>query len=319
MRWGMVGTGLHAEQRLAPALAQSNTEVLRGVVGSSEAKARTFVQRIGAGRAYADLAALAADPEIDTVMITSPNDLHCRQTEIAAAAGKHVLVEKPMALAESDCNAMIEACRKAGVALGLGFQLRQHPVHREIHRLIRSGELGDVVMVRGEWHSAYGPWKNWRAAPARAGSDVIGAIAVHVLDLLCWFAGAEVRDVAALVDVALDTGQDQTIACSIAFANGAMGMASATRRSAWPLNSVQVWGTRGTAGGIGTVGMAPAGILRRTRGTDIEETELPPGNLYREQFESFARAAARGASPDATGEDGLRSTALVNRILARDR
>lgn len=319
MRWGIVGTGLHAEQRLGPALVASATEVLEGVVGSSEAKALDFVGRIGTGRAYPSLEAMAADPGIDAVMITTPNDLHRRQTEIVAAAGKHVLVEKPMALGEADCVAMIEACRTAGVQLGLGFHLRQHPVHREIHRLIRSGELGEVVMVRGEWHSAYGPWKTWRADPARAGSDVIGAVAVHVLDLLCWFAGAEVRDVAALVDIAPDTGQDQTIACSIRFANGALGMASATRRSAWPLNSIQVWGTQGTAGGIGTASMAPGGLLRRTRGTAIEDIQIPPGNLYREQFESFARAVASGAAPDATGDDGLRSATLGKRILAQAR
>ena len=316
MRWGIVGTGLHAAERLVPALAQSATETLRGVVGSSEDKAREFVQRTAGARVYADVAALAADPEIDAVMITSPNDLHRRQTEIAAAAGKHVLVEKPMALTEADCAAMIQSCRATGVALGLGFQLRQHPVHREIHRLIRSGELGEVVMMRGEWHSAYGAWKNWRGDAARAGSDVLGAIAVHVLDLLCWFAGAEVRDVAALVDLGTDTGQDQTVACSIAFANGAIGMASATRRSMWPLNGVQVWGTNGTAGGIGTVSMAPAGLLRRTRGGEVEEIRMPPGNLYQKQFENFAFAAARGEPPDATGEDGLRSTALVSQILA---
>jgi 1,5-anhydro-D-fructose reductase (1,5-anhydro-D-mannitol-forming) len=317
MRWGIIGTGVHAEQRLVPALAQSSSESLLAVAGSSEDKARAFAQRVGAARPYATVEALAADPDIDAVMIASPNDLHRRQTEIAAAAGKHVLVEKPMALSEEDCTAMIECCRKAGVSLGVGFQLRQHPVHREIRRLARSGELGDIVMVRGEWHSAYGPWKNWRADPSRAGSDVVGAVAVHVLDLIGWFAGAKVRDVAALVDVAQDTGQDQTIACSLAFANGAMGMASATRRSMWPLNSIQVWGTRATAGGIGTVGMMPAGTLRRTSGGEVVDRDLPAGNLYQAQFESFARAALEGVEPDAAGEDGLQSTALVNRILGR--
>ncbi len=207
MRWGIVGAGLHAEQRIVPAFAKTKAERLHGVVGSSEAAATAFSQRVGSPRVYASIEALAADPAIDAVFITTPNDQHRRQTEIVAAAGKHVLVEKPMALSEADCRAMIDAAQKARVRLGVGFQARHHPVHRAIRELVAAGELGDVVLVRGEWHSSYGPWKNWRADPRRAGSDVLGAIGVHVLDLMCWLAGAEVRDVSALVD---RCGRDRT-------------------------------------------------------------------------------------------------------------
>jgi 1,5-anhydro-D-fructose reductase (1,5-anhydro-D-mannitol-forming) len=316
MRWGIVGTGMHASQRIAPALAASATERLHGVAGSSEAKAREFAQRLGAGQAYPSLEAMLGDRAIEAVFIATPNDRHRRQVELAAAAGKHVLVEKPMALDEADCRAMIAACARAKVKLGLGFHLRHHPVHREIRRLIDAGELGEVVLVRGEWHTAYGPWQNWRADVRRAGSDVTGAVAVHVLDLMGWFAGAEVRDVAALVDRSKETGLDQTIACALGYANGVMGTASATRRAAWPLNSVQVWGTRGAAGGIGTVGANLPGKLRRTSGAGVEERVLPMVDLFAAQFEAFARAVQRDEEPDASGADGLRSTALASRILA---
>lgn len=316
MRWGIVGAGLHAEQRIVPALAKTKAERLHGVVGSSEAAATAFSQRVGAPRVYVSIEALAGDPAIDAVFITTPNDQHRRQTEVAAAAGKHVLVEKPMALSEADCQAMIDAARKAGVRLGVGFQARHHPVHRAIRELVAAGELGDVVLVRGEWHSSYGPWKNWRADPKRAGSDVLGAIGVHVLDLMCWLAGAEVRDVSALVDRSPETGQDQTVACTLAFANGAIGTATFTRRSMWPLNSIHVWGTKGTASGVGTLGMSPSGLLRRTTGPQVADTTLAVPDLYAAQFEAFAEAVARGAEPSASGFDGLRSAQLAERILS---
>ena len=316
MRWGIVGAGLHAEQRIVPALAKTKAERLHGVVGSGEAAATAFSQRVGSPRVYASIEALVADPAIDAVFITTPNDQHRRQTEIAAAGGKHVLVEKPMALNEADCQAMIDAARKAGVRLGVGFQARHHPVHRAIRELVAAGELGDVVLVRGEWHSSYGPWKNWRADPKRAGSDILGAVGVHVLDLMCWLAGAEVRDVSALVDRSPETGQDQTVACTLAFANGAIGTATFTRRSMWPLNSINVWGTKGTASGVGTLGMSPSALLRRTTGPQIEDTTLPVPDLYAAQFEAFAGAVARGEEPSASGLDGLRSAQLVERILS---
>lgn len=287
MKWGIVGAGMHAELRVAPALAGSTTQKAHGVVGSSERKAREFANRTGVPNAYSSLEAMLADAAIDAVYICTPNDLHRRQTELAAR-----------------------------VKLGLGFHLRHHPVHREIRALISSGELGEVVVVRGEWHTAYPPWQNWRADPVRSGSDVTGAVAVHVLDLLGWFAGADVRKVAALVDRSAETRLDQTIACALEYANGVMGTASATRRAAWPLNSVQVWGSRGSAAGIGTVGPGLPGRLRRTIGTDVEERELPMVNVFAAQFEAFARAVENDEEPDASGLDGLRSAALVTRILA---
>jgi 1,5-anhydro-D-fructose reductase (1,5-anhydro-D-mannitol-forming) len=315
MRWGIVGAGLHADQRIVPALAKTGTERLHGVVGSSEAAATAFAQRTRAARAYATIEALVADPAVDAVFITTPNDQHRRQTEIAVAAGKHVLVEKPMALSEADCRAMIEAARKANVRLGVGFQARHHPVHRAMRELVTAGELGEVVLVRGEWHSSYGPWKNWRADPRRAGSDVLGAIGVHVLDLVCWLAGAEVREVSALIDRSPETRQDQTIACTLAFANGAIGTATFTRRAAWPLNSISVWGTKGTASGVGTLGMSPSGLLRRSIGQQVTDTTLAVPDLYAAQFEAFAAAVARGDEPTASGADGLRSAQLAERIL----
>ncbi len=98
MRWGLIGTGLHAQQRVAPALARTRAERLHGVVGSSAGKAAGFVEKFPGTIVYSGLAAMLADPAIDAVFVSTPNDEHRVPTEAAAAAGKHVLVEKPMAL-----------------------------------------------------------------------------------------------------------------------------------------------------------------------------------------------------------------------------
>ncbi len=312
MRWGLIGTGWHARAKIAPALG----EQLAGVVGSSAAKAAAFVEEVGTGRAWPSLAAMLADPAIDAVFVSTPNDLHLEQVLAAAAAGKHVLVEKPMALDSSQCRRMIEACRSADVRLGVGFQLRHHPVHREIARLIRTAALGEVVLLRAEWHTAYGPWRNWRADPDRAGSDVLGAVGVHVFDLLCALADAEVADVSALVDRDPATGMERTLAATLRFANGIIAQGSITRRARGPLPSVQVLGTEGSAIGVGTLGMAPTGRLLVTRGDATEERALAVPDLYAAQFEAFAQAVAAGREPDASGTDGLRSVLLSARLLA---
>lgn len=312
MRWGVIGTGRHAADRIVPAIAAAGHSYAGGV-GSSLARAQEFAARHG-GRAYPDLAALLADGSVDAVFVTTPNDQHRAQVEQAAAARKHVLVEKPMALTEADCAAMIAACAQAGVALGVGFQQRHAPVHAELKRMIADGALGEPVLLRGEWHTAYPAWTNWRADPQRAGSDVLGAVGVHVLDLLCWLAGAEVSDVAALVDRG-GQGQDRTVALSLRFANGVMAQMSCTARARAASNDVLALGTRGTARALGTLGMDPRGRLETVLDGVAQARDLPVVDLYAAQFAAFAAAVARRETPSASGEDGLRSAALVRRIL----
>src|SRR5690242_13438095 len=119
MRWGLVGAGSHAIQKIVPALKAVQGSTLQGVLGSTREKTKAFAEQAGGVTAYSSLSDLLADPAIDAVFIVTPNDQHREQTERAAAAGKHVLVEKPMALTEADCAAMIGACDRAGVALGV--------------------------------------------------------------------------------------------------------------------------------------------------------------------------------------------------------
>ncbi|CAH1649676.1 MULTISPECIES: Gfo/Idh/MocA family oxidoreductase [unclassified Chelatococcus] len=314
MRWGLIGAGAHALQKIAPALRSSKGASLKGGLGSSPDKSARFAAEAG-GIAYPSLEAMLGDDEVDAVFIATPNDQHREQTEKAAAAGKHVLVEKPMALTEGDCRAMIAACERAGVALGIGFQQRHAPVNRALRELIASGELGDIVLVRGEWHTAYGPWTNWRADPAKSGSDILGAVGVHVFDLLGFLVGADVAETASIVDRAADTGLDQTIAAALRYANGAMGTVTITRRARAALNSIHVLGTKGAATGIGTLGMAPTGRLEITREGHTETREFPVVDLYAAQFEAFAEAVAAGRSPSASGADGLKSVALTAQLL----
>jgi 1,5-anhydro-D-fructose reductase (1,5-anhydro-D-mannitol-forming) len=315
MRWGLIGTGRHADQKIAPALTGHETEQLYGVAASALDKAATFAKRHHC-RAYPSQDSMMTDPAIDAIFICTPNDLHRAQTEAAAAAGKHVLVEKPMALAEADCEAMIRSCENGGVKLGVGFQLRHHPVHVALRKMIASGELGEIVIVRGEWHTEYGPWTNWRADQNRAGSDILAAVGVHVVDLLNYLVGADIDDVVSLVDISRKTRLDQTIAGAFRWMNGAIGTMTVTRRARARTNNVSILGTKGSAVGIGTLGMNPAGLFETTVNGHPTRRSLLVPDLYAEQFKAFAHAVARNEEPNASGIDGLRSVKLAHRLLA---
>jgi 1,5-anhydro-D-fructose reductase (1,5-anhydro-D-mannitol-forming) len=314
MRWGLIGTGAHASQVIAPALKGTREQELAGALGSTPAKSSAFAETFG-GRAYGSLDDLLADSDIDAVFISTPNGQHRAQTEAAAAAGKHVLVEKPMALTPDDCRAMIGACEAAGVTLGVGFQRRLHPVAREVKRLIDEGALGEIVTMQGEFHTAYPPWNNWRADRAQAGSDILAAVGVHLMDLLCWFDGSEIADVAAIVDASPEFGLDQTIAASLRFESGAMASTSITRRARAQVNGVWVYGTKGMAGGPAVLGANSDGRFATRLNDQYEERELPMPDMFVAQFEAFAEAVRTGGSPMATGADGLRSVELSQRII----
>ena len=150
--WAIVSTGRHPDTKMAPAINIANDSVITAVVSRDAGRAQAFANKHGAMAAYDDIDAMLADPAVDVVYVASPNALHCEQTLKAAAAGKHVLVEKPMALGVEECQLMIDACKSAGVKLGVGFHLRSHPAHQRIRELIASGGLGQSQRA---WESGW--------------------------------------------------------------------------------------------------------------------------------------------------------------------
>ncbi|HZP26062.1 MAG TPA: Gfo/Idh/MocA family oxidoreductase, partial [Dehalococcoidia bacterium] len=118
LRWGVLGvSGLVGRRAVLPALAASPTASLKAIASRDPARAEAEAQIFGAERAYGSYEALLADPEVEAIYIPLPNGLHCEWTLKAAAAGKHVLCEKPLACNAEEAWRMSEACRQAGVQL----------------------------------------------------------------------------------------------------------------------------------------------------------------------------------------------------------
>ena len=149
--WAIAGIGSHADLKIAPAMKLAQDSRLVAVYSRDQGRADAFAEAHGAEAAYSDLDAMLADSGVDAVFVTSPNYLHAPQTIKAAAAGKHVLAEKPMANSVSDAAAMIAACRDHGVTLGMGFELRLHPAHLWARRLIDDGSIGRIRLAHGQW------------------------------------------------------------------------------------------------------------------------------------------------------------------------
>lgn len=140
--WGIIGIGRHPDLKVVPAMKLAAETRLIAAFSRDRGRADAFARKHNFQAAYDSLQDLLRDPRIDAVYISSPNFLHAPYTKMAAEAGKHILVEKPMALNVKDALEMVHVCRHNGVKLGVGFQLRHHPGHRKARELIQEGILG---------------------------------------------------------------------------------------------------------------------------------------------------------------------------------
>lgn len=316
--WGIVSTGRHPDTKMAPAINEAEDASLAAVMSRDIGRAEAFAQKHGAETAYDDLEALLRDPAVDVVYIASPNALHAEQTVRVAQAGKHVLVEKPMALSVDDAQRMIDACDAAGVRLGVGFHLRAHEGHQRLRSLVAEGAVGRVSFAQANWCRGV---RGQEAPPARTGlqawwddPSLIGAGAfmatgVHCADLLRFVLNDDVAEVSAVSDATPEKPLEELVTLALRFRSGAIATLLTGRRTPdYENNDVMVYGTLGRAGLRSSIEMTQGGALAVRTDALTEDETYPehPFALYTKQVRAFAAAVEGNGESLATGLDGLR-------------
>lgn len=200
VRWGMIGCGDVAEVKSGPAFYKISGSKLVAVMRRNAEKAADYARRHGVPRWYADAGQLINDPEVNAVYIATPPGSHCEYTLKAAAAGKPVYVEKPMARNYEECEEMITACEKAGVPLFVAYYRRTLPNHLKVKEIVDTDAIGDVrsVSIRlywpTDWHSRVSEGElPWRVDPEIAGGGYFFDLASHQLDFLDYLFGPVTR------------------------------------------------------------------------------------------------------------------------------
>lgn len=144
IRWGVVGAGNVCERKAGPPLYSVPGSEMTLLHRRDRAAGEDFVQRHGNGRYVETFEELVHSTEIDAVYIATPHAMHAEQTIAALQAGKHVLVEKPMALSTAECDAMVDAARENGRSLGVAYYRRGYPSVRRVRDLLRAGAIGRI-------------------------------------------------------------------------------------------------------------------------------------------------------------------------------
>ena len=326
--WGLISLGRHSDIKIAPAINQAAASRLVAAYGRDMATAQAFAEKHGADSAYDSLAGILADPNVAAVFIASPNFLHAEHTVAAARAGKHVLVEKPMATSVSDASEMVAECDRHGVKLGVGFQLRFHPGHIKAKEALDRQALGVVSLVQGQWclgqrgvvnpPSRTGRSRWWDDPGMIGGASTLMGTGVHVIDILQFMTGRSIVEVAALTDGQTEESPlEQAASVAIRFDDGAMGSITVGRRVPESENDAMIYGSRGRIALRGTLWEACTGSLE----VDTETVRMSEAYdeglqvLYKLQIEAFSGAVQRDEEYRASGVDGLRVVEVTSAII----
>lgn len=183
VNWGVLGVASIGVRAVMPAIQRARNARLVAVASRTAARAREAADALGIPRAHGSYEALLEDPEIDAVYIPLPNTLHRAWTLRCAAAGKHVLCEKPLSVSAADYEEMIAGCRQHGVVLMEAFMYRFHPRTERVLQLIGAGDLGEIQLVRAAFtFQAREPRTNIRFRPDLGGGALydVGCYAVNI-------------------------------------------------------------------------------------------------------------------------------------------
>ena len=303
--WGVLSTARIGVAQVVPAMLASPLIEVRAIASRSLPAAQSVADRLGIARAYGSYEELIADPEIEAIYNPLPNHLHVPLTLQAAAAGKHVLCEKPIALTAEEAGLLKAASMK--VRIEEAFMVRHHPQWQRARELVRAGRIGELRAVQ-----VFFSYFNDNPANIRNQADIGGGA---LYDIGCYailsgrylFEG-EPRRVVALVDRDPAMGTDRTTSALVDFGGGRQLVFTVSTQSC-PYQRVQVVGTTGrleiqipfnaTRGGGMRIAIDEGGALD---GSDILIETMPAVDQYQLEVEAFSRLV-RGEPTMAWGLD----------------
>ena len=204
VKYGIIGCGAIGQRRHIPEIAANPDSTVGAVCDPVPGRAAALAKQFG-GQAFTCHKEMLATAAIDAVVVCGPNWLHAPQTLDAFKAGKHVLVEKPMACTRAEAKAMIAAGKKAGKFLMVGQNQRLMAAHQKAKQILKTGALGKVLTFRTSFkHPGPDGWsvdgaKSWFFKPAAAVMGVTGDLGVHKADLMRWLLGQEFTQVSAII------------------------------------------------------------------------------------------------------------------------
>ncbi len=321
INYGIIGFGNFAENTIAPAFLEAKYSKLAALQKRNLETAQKIADQWSC-RAYTDPAELVRDPDIQAIFSAGVNSTRCSETILAAEAGKHALVEKPMAMNAEECRRMIDACHANRVKLMVAQVVRFSPAVRKIKDIIRSGRLGRITTVRSEFvFPAMNSQRSWFLDRTLAGGGPIFDIGVHCIDTLRYVLDDEVETVCSVNQpdpTELLTESSSIIAMKFhrsVLANVMVSFEAGVRRTV-----LEIIGTKGIITCFDFTRSLYSPMITLTAADDpekpvTEEYVVPVGNLYTDEIDHFSRCIMDDMTPLIPGDEGLKNQIILDAAM----
>lgn len=323
LRFGIIGAGGIADRRTLPGMVKAKNAEILAVMEVNADHAEALRKKYNACYAYTSEEELLKNPEVDAVYIASPVVFHAKQAKLAANYGKHILLEKPIAMNSEEGRDVLEYCAKKGVQIAAGFMMRFGAHIMSMKKAVAEGKIGQVV----SGYSQFTLWcpreeGNWRQVKAKSGGGSLMDMGVHCIDLMEYITGSRVCEVCAFNDtVAFDYDVEDSSTVLLKLENGAQCVVQTNFNipdevSKWRL---EFFGTRGRLLGDTVIGQNDGGKLNAVFMENVpgysatqnhaelcgEDLEGDFGDMYTREVESFAQSILNGEALEVPASDAV--------------
>ena len=329
LRWGVLGAGGIADRRTLPGMVLARNAELIAVMEIDAENAERLRAKYGAKRAYTSDQELLKDPEVDAVYIASPVVLHARQAKLAADNGKHILLEKPLAMTADEAEEIVNYCEARGIMIAAGFMMRFGAYVQEMKKAVQAGKIGQVVSCDALFSCWYpdmpGAWRQYRE---NSGGGSLMDMGVHCIDLIQYITGSRVKQVAAMHDtMTFQYEVEDSSTVLMRLENGAICTVQSNfnipdEAAKWQLN---FFGTKGRLLGDNVIGQVDGGSVdamfmeensgynARQDGKTVKKAQIDAelGNTYTREIESFGDSVLKGLPLEVPASDAV----CVQRIV----
>jgi len=319
--YAVVGLGNIAERAVLPAFRHSRSAKLVALVSGDEKKAARLAAKFGASDyySYEDFPLCLSHPQVDAVFIATSNGTHAEFSVRAAAAGKHVLCEKPMANSVEDCQRMIEACRSNQVRLMIAYRKYFEPGSLALKKLVTTGKLGRLKMIHSAFTIYLPPGKKvtpWHLNKKMAGGGSLVDVGVYCINTIRWLTGKEPVETMAqawTVDPQRFSDVEENITFQLNFPEGLVAQASSSYGAA-QASFLHVHGEKGWAA------LDPAYAYDEERrlfgkiGGKWFEKKFKLMDEFALELDAFGDSIRRKRDPEPDGHEGMRDVVVMQAI-----
>ncbi len=313
LRWGLLSTA-RINRSLIPPLRASPRNNLVAVASRDAGKGREYAREWEIENVFDSYEAMIASPDVDVVYISLPNKLHAEWTVKAANAGKHVLCEKPLATTLADVDAITAAAQANHVVVAEAFMYRHHPQTLKVKEIIDSGQIGEVLLVRGSFTFTLTDRGNVRVNAGLDGGSVWD-VGCYPISYARTMIGAEPAEVQGM-QVIGESGVDETFAGTMRFGSNAYAQFDCGFHAPFRMN-MEIVGSNGLI--VIPRAFKPTDqetILVGPAGDQLEPVEISgPEHLYIGEVEDMYEAVVNGAAPRVSLQDSRNNVAAILALL----